>query len=230
MDQVESMLKRPKLYDNIDGTGELGLGVMLMGFALLIWLQLHSPVGAIWHSVYVVLIWAPLMGAIIHYGTKAIKKHITYPRTGFVAYRKQGRIWVMIVAGVVAALASAGLALAFRSHRDIEMAVLCVGFLFAASYAFGFAREVQWKWAVVLAQVAGVLAIPFVPGALTASLAGGGMKPPLISASEIGEFLLCFILFSTMLLLSGAIGFWLYLRNTHAPEKETDEPANQSAL
>lgn len=230
MDQVESLLKRPKSYDNIDGTGELGSGFMLMGFALIVWLQAHTSEGAIWHKIYVLFIWIALMSAIIHYGTKAIKKYITYPRTGFVAYRKQGRIWTMILAFVLGALASAGFALAVRSHWDVSTPAFFYGLFFSASYAFSFARTVRWKRAVALALLIGSVAIALVPGTVTAALAGGGSNPTWFPSSEVGAFLLCMMLYGPTVMLSGAISLWLYLHNTHAPEKETDEPANQGAL
>src|ERR1039458_5947774 len=92
MDQVERVMERPKLYNNIDGVGELGMGFMCLGFALLTWLQAQSPRGAIWHKVYVVLPLMLLMASIIDYGSKTIKKHVTYPRTGFVEYKKRDNV------------------------------------------------------------------------------------------------------------------------------------------
>jgi hypothetical protein len=50
MDQVGSILERPKRYYNIDGVGELGGGFMMLGLGLLLWLQVHSPSGAIWQQ------------------------------------------------------------------------------------------------------------------------------------------------------------------------------------
>jgi hypothetical protein len=168
MDQVESLLKRPTSYNNIDGTGELASGFMCLGYALIIWLQLHTPKDSIWNPMYVLFIGVGLMLAIIHYGTKAIKNHITYPRTGFVAYRTHNIIWLAIIVFVMSALASAGLALAARSHRDIVIPVFFIGLFLAVCYAFGFARAVRWKWAVVLAQVIGSMAIAVLPGDLIA--------------------------------------------------------------
>src|ERR1035437_2628072 len=70
MGQVESFLQRPKSYNNIDGVGELGIGCMLLGFALLQWLQVSSPPNAIWHKVYVVVPFILLMASIIDQGSK----------------------------------------------------------------------------------------------------------------------------------------------------------------
>lgn len=48
MDQVQNLLGRPKEYYNVDGVGELSIGFMCLGFALLGWLQLHAPRGSAW--------------------------------------------------------------------------------------------------------------------------------------------------------------------------------------
>jgi hypothetical protein len=225
MDQVGSLLKRPTSYNNIDGTGELGMGFMSLGYALIIWLQVHTPKDSIWNQMYVLFIWVGLMVAIIHYGTKAIKDHITYPRTGFVAYRRHNIIWLAIIAFVISALASAGLALAARSHRDTVVPVFLIGLFLAVCYAFGIAKAVRWKWAVVLALVIGSLAIAVLPGDLTATLSGVASMPTWLARSA-GAFLLYLMLYGTMLLISGTISFWLYLRHTQAPAKEANEPAN----
>jgi hypothetical protein len=232
MDQVEGLLKRPTAYYNIDGTGELGMCFLCLGYALIMWLQLHTPKDSIWNQMYLLFIWVGLMVAIIHFGTKAIKNHITYPRTGFVAYRTQNRIWTAIIASVTGALASVGLALAVHSHRHIVLPVFFIGLLFAAGYAFGIARSggvnalFRWKWAVVLAQVIGSLVIALLPEDLTAALACGASVPAGFSASGAGAFLLWLMMYGTLLLISGAISFWLYLRHTQAPAKEANEPAN----
>src|ERR1039458_8892619 len=123
MDQVGSILDRPKLYYNIDGVGELGGGFTMLGFALLMWLQAHSPSGAIWHQMYAFVIYMAVMLSIIHYGSKAIKERITYPRTGFVEYRKRDRVRPGIMAALVAPLALVGLFVARRYHWDITAAI-----------------------------------------------------------------------------------------------------------
>jgi hypothetical protein len=236
MDQVGNLLKRPKAYNNIDGTGELAMGFYFLGSALLMWLLLNTPKDAIWHqNMYVFfLIWvgfSGLMNVIISYGIKAIKNHITYPRTGFVAYRRLNGIWMvwmLIIAGVGAPLIGAGMFLAARSHRDIVIPVFFLGLLLAARYAYHIARRSPWKWAVVLALVLGalviaVLPIAALPGDVTAALAGESSERARVFAKIAriaGAFLLLLMLDGTMLLISGGISLWLYLRHTQAPAKE----------
>ena len=99
MDEIKSLLDRPKYYKNIDGTWELEGGFFCLSCALLQWMQARAPEHSAWHSMWVVCIFGSML-AILRYGSKAIKDHITYPRTGFVEYRKRGRVWPMIRAAV----------------------------------------------------------------------------------------------------------------------------------
>ncbi|HXP61103.1 MAG TPA: hypothetical protein VN829_11460, partial [Dongiaceae bacterium] len=102
MNQVRNIMDRPRLYYNIDGLGEVNIGVMFLGFALLLWLLVHSPANSLWHQVA----WLVFLGLalIMHYGTKALKTHVTYPRTGFVEYRRSDRRRTSIIAAVLGAL------------------------------------------------------------------------------------------------------------------------------
>ncbi|MGD0787647.1 MAG: hypothetical protein ABR898_06645 [Terracidiphilus sp.] len=229
MDQVDSLLKRPRAYENIDGVGELNIGFMCLSFALLMWLQVHTPEHSIWNRMYMLFIWVGLMLLASYFGSKAFKKHITYPRTGFVKYRTPDSKWpliaVMVLASVVATVAAAGAVLAARLHWNMVPA-LPFGLLIAASYAFGFARTVRWKWAVAASILLGSLAIAALPPELTGTLAHGSWATAMFRAESIGSYLLCALLYGAIFLISGGITFWLYLRHTQAPAEEANEPAN----
>ena len=112
MDPIGNLLDRPRLYYNIDGLGELGGGVMCLGSALLLWLLMHSPADSAWHQIPVFVFIG--LALLIRYGTKAVKTRITYPRTGFVEYRRRWQTGA--IAAVGGALPTAGLAVAFRRH------------------------------------------------------------------------------------------------------------------
>jgi hypothetical protein len=221
MDQIESLLNRPKAYYNIDGLGELVMGFMMFGFALLTWLQAHSPGGSLWHNVYVVLPLILLMVSIIDYGSKVVKRHITYPRTGFVEYKKRETVWPAAIAFVTLALVAAGLAFAARSHWGIDshfgltVPAALVGLVFAAAYAYGVARAVRWKWAVVSAIAICSVAIAMLPADLVGKLADSGQTG--LSAATVGAWLLSVLVYGVILLISGAISFVLYLRHTQPP-------------
>ena len=216
MDPIASLLNRPKAYYNIDGVGELGTGFMCLGYALLQWMQLHSPRQAVWNQMYTLFIYVGVMAALIHYGSKAVKRRITYPRTGFVAYRTRDTVWRPMIVGCAASvLASTGLVVALRSHWDVTPACF-IGLLFAGIYAFGIARTVRWKWAVVWTMAFGSLVIGLLPPDRLGVLAGrygvaASVPAPLVA------YLLTMTLFGALLLISGGISFCLYLRHTQAP-------------
>jgi hypothetical protein len=225
MDQIESLLKRPMAYNNIDGVGELGMGFMTLGFALIQWIQMHTPGNSAWHRSAFFIFMGVL--AAIHYGSKAIKEHITYPRTGFVEYRKpitvgRSRIPVSLLAAGVSAALAVGLSFALRRHWDLSTLVSFIGLPFAASYAYGFARTAEWKWVVfgVLATGSFVIAL-LLPADLVAMLAKDSLLPGVISAKAAVDCWLTFVLYGVTFMISGAISFWLYLRVTNAPVEDT---------
>jgi hypothetical protein len=220
MNQVRNIVDRPRLYYNIDGLGEVNIGVMFLGFALLLWLLAHSPANSLWHQIA----WLVFFGValIMHYGTKALKTHVTYPRTGFVEYRRSDRWRRSIIAAPLAALVSLGLVIADRRHWDIPAAASLAGLLFAALYAYSIARAVRWKWVVVGAIALGSLAMTFVPADALAMLASDSLIAHPFRAKFVGVMLLSLAVYGPMLLISGGVSFWLYLHHTQAPAEESE--------
>jgi hypothetical protein len=160
------------------------------------------------------------LALVIHYGTKAIKTHITYPRTGFVEYRKGERIRTQIIAGVLGALTSLGIVSSLRRHWDITTAASLAGLVFAVSYAYRIARAARWKWVVACAIALGSLVIAFLPADVLAALANDSLVTHPARARLVGVIILSLMTYGTMLLISGGISFWLYLRHTQAPAQE----------
>jgi hypothetical protein len=216
--RIESLLDRPKSYFNLDGVNELSIGFMCLSFALLQWMQVHGPEDSAWHSMWVFYIYLASMCAILHYGTKAIKEHITYPRTGFVEYRTT--TWPIIVGVSFSVLISIGLFLAVRRHWDVTTPGSLIGLLLAASYAYGIARHVRWKWVVAWAMALSSLTIAVLPADLIGALAKHSWITATVPAKLVGAFLLSFTLYGTLLSISGGISFWLYLRRTEAPAQD----------
>ena len=215
MDQVGNLLARPRLYYNIDGLGELGGSIMCLGYALLLWLLMRSPADSVWHRTSFFAFVALML--LIHYGTKAVKTRITYPRTGFVEYRRRWNTSAIAAAG--GALATAGLAVAFRRHWDISMFASLTGLGFAAAYGYNFAGAVRWKWVIVGAMAVASFVIAFLPADVLGTL---GSESPAHAdrAKLLGTILLSLMVYGTMLLISGGISFWLYLRHSQAPAQE----------
>jgi len=213
-------LEQPKRYFNIDGLGEIDLGVMVLGFNLISWLQMLTPEHSLWHRTWVFLLYVALMVMVIDRGTKFVKKRITYPRTGFVEYRREakGRI-ITIALGAVTAAAFAVL-MAF-GHVN---AAAVMGMVVVPSYAYGIARAVQWKWLVVAVLAVGTLAIASFPASLLVSLvpdptAGPKSRfPPDLAGSCLFEELFIGATF----LASGGITLSRYLSRTQAPEQAAE--------
>lgn len=215
MDQVGNLLDRPRLYYNIDGLGELGGGVMCLGFALLLWVLMRSPADSVWHRIsFFVFIGLALL---IRYGTKAVKTRITYPRTGFVEYRRQWKI--RAISAALSALTTVGLAIGFRRHWDISALASLTGLVFAAAYGYHFARGFGWKWVIVGGMAVAMFVIAFLHADVLSALGSESPAHP-DRAKLLGTILLSLMVYGTMLLISGGISLWLYLRHTPIPAQE----------
>jgi hypothetical protein len=158
------------------------------------------------------MIYFAILIAIIHFGSKAIKERITYPRTGFVEYRRLQTVWLPAILGaVVSPLLAAAIVVAHRLHWKITAPAALYGLILAAGYAWRLALTVRWKWAIALLMAVGSLTIAFLPADLITSVAG---------RSLLGPLLFIFLLCGTLLLISGGITFCFYLRHTHPPAQE----------
>jgi hypothetical protein len=160
------------------------------------------------------------MVMVIDRGTKFVKKRITYPRTGFVEYRREarGRI-VMIAFGAVTAAAFA--VLMALGHGN---AAALMGMVIVPSYAYGIARAVQWKWLVVAVLAVGTLALATLPASLVVSLVP---DPTFFPKSRFPADLAGSCLFEEMFigatfLVSGGITLYRYLSQTQAPEQAAE--------
>jgi len=227
MERIESLLQRPKFYNNIDGVGELGVGVMMLGYGLLVWLQVHSD-RAIWHNGWVVIPLILLMASAIERGSKAIKKRITYPRTGFVEYKKCDHMWPAAIAFVVSAVVAASIGFATRSHSSIGSSfgfttpAALFGLVVAAVYGYGVARAVPWKWAVVAAIAVCSIAIAMLPADWAGAIVGSPSNAGPFSPGSVGAWLLSILAYGAFMLISGTISFVLYLRHTQPPTEAAE--------
>ena len=230
MDQLKSLLRRPKFYNNIDGVGELGGGIVSLGFAIILWISIGMPVDSTWNRMDLSIACYLLIFFAIDYGNKAVKKRITYPRTGFVEYRKPLPFWAALILIIgLGTLLNVGEKYLERWHGEIESPHWGVttpaalgGLLFAAFYAYGYARTVRWKRGVAGTMVIGVVAIAMLPadalGALARNLWGHGGLEYRCDAM----LFLSLMLYGSLMLISGGVSFVLYMRHTQ-PAAETAE-------
>jgi hypothetical protein len=164
--------------------------------------------------------------AVIHYGSKAIKTHITYPRTGFVEYRKlkSTRLSALVLGCAMALLTALGLYFAARLHWEIggsrwglTTPVALVGLVFVVFYVLHMVSAVRWKLAAAAAMAVCSVAIAMLPAGVVGAVAGSRSAVATLDERSSGAWLLTIWLYGAILLTSGGISFMLYLRHTQPP-------------
>ncbi len=208
-DPLQEIIRRPALYENVDGTLDLYFGLMLTGTACICYLpelMRFLPPGIAGYLLAMLgVITLPMLFGV--WLRRMVRKYITYPRTGYIAPRRalpgKFRNGVLFVVGLsVAAALLASVAGLSRS----DTASLAVRILLAAAFAFPYAvfairyRSRQpWKPFAAAAMLAGLV--------LMAALVPGGVEQwsrPAMLFTACGWF------------LSGFVTLWLYLRATRA--------------
>jgi peptidoglycan/LPS O-acetylase OafA/YrhL len=176
--QIRDYASRPRRYVNVDGINELTCGLIFLGFAFfnsIPWLYLG---------------WVPL----VYFGGQAIKKRITYPRTGYVAYRRKQGPLVAFIGGAVALCVAV-----YAFKRYPINPVTFGGTAMLLLYLMAAWPLRPWKWLIAALMAAGVVFLP------------PDLPTPLRS-----------VFFSLPVAVSGAISFWLYLRHTQPPSEASE--------
>ena len=174
-DELQDFLGRPHRYDNIDGTGEMFMGLMILGFALAGCLEesLSAHASRWMHGVVIYGVMIPVF-VFGYWIRRVIKNHYTWPRTGYAAFpRVGGKSWWigMVAVLVISALLAAGfacLSLFARRNDAINLPRMCMLVVLAAAYAiwvFRMGGEHLWKWLIVIFMALGLVAIALIiPG------------------------------------------------------------------
>jgi hypothetical protein len=224
MEDVQGLLERPKLYDNIDGSSELMLGCMLIGFTAFQWVGAHARQDSIWNKVYTLFIFGALLTTALIYGRKAMKSLFTYRRTGFVSYRKPGLGWLGLI-GCIAAAVACGLTFLTVRRHEVDSTVLVmigVGLFLTASYAYGIARQVRWKWIVAVLLMLGAVIVALLPAWLTSAPFSQTWFAAAFNPRFFGSLFLYLTFYALVLLLSGAVSLGIYLHDTRIDGAETE--------
>jgi amino acid transporter len=212
-DELQNYMGRPKRYNNIDGTGEMGMGIFLLSFALLNYLQTALPAKSMWRHGFanMLLFFAGvlLMLGLILWITKAIKKHITWPRTGYVAFRRSGKSsWKAIAFAAVGGAGSVCLFELAARHNAMNLAEAVYLAVLVGAYAifiYRFSREHPWKWLVVIFMALGLFAMTLI-------------VPSILMESWWFPMLF----FGLVWLASGGATLYLYIRHTQPPDPEAE--------
>jgi hypothetical protein len=207
---LKDYTQRPNRYQNIDGTLEMGIGLFYLIFVVLACIQSVLPNGFIrmhrgMDLISFCLTYLSLMG-LSAWGGKMIKKHVTYPRTGYVAYRRPTRTRSAVYFGmgaVVAAVVAATL-VRFAAKRPDVMPLVgsMVNVVIYAAVVSRLSREHPWKRFVVLFMALGLFTTAYV------------------SPRVFDRWSSLFV--SLTWLISGGVTLYLYIRHTQPPAPEVE--------
>jgi hypothetical protein len=200
--KIDNILKQTYRYFYEDGLVEMAVGFLFVavGLVLLAWQSLNdSPLVML---ILVVGFVAVVIGGayLIKRLVREIKQRLTYPRTGYVAYRQgepaKGR-WFVPLAALALLVASL-----FLPEDFMEMSAM-MGALLAVILAFMGYRVGLWRFyaVAIIALVSGV------------ALAW-------LNVVELIAVSLTFIISGAALFLAGALAFAGYLRRHPQPHEE----------
>jgi hypothetical protein len=206
--QIDDYAKRPIRYRNIDGLSELAIGLLWVLAPLLEIFTKTAPSGSLWHGKTPLLVCFAALACVVVFGPKALKKRLTYPRTGYVKYRRtRSRVWRLaggVLAAAVVALAAAFLLRRYASPSSKVMLIALTSAGWGGIYAGITRLDAAWRWVAL-----GVLVVA--PPAVTAL--------PLHPVWRDG---LPIIALGLVFLVSGAISLALYLRRNPVPEQAAE--------
>jgi hypothetical protein len=212
-DPVNDITKRTQRYWYVDGIWEIGFGLVntLLGSFYLLTARLDwkGPLS----SLLVVLQMGVLIGLFmtIHKVVTFLKERITYPRTGYVAYRKpalstrlkKALLTALLAAGIAALVGGLAAVRLTANRMPLVISVILAGTLIFLGYRFSLVRLY-------------IIAALTIVWGYTVSLY------PLSDLSSTGAF---FAGFGLLILFSGAVTLFFYLRRTHpATEDLLDAP------
>lgn len=213
-DELQNYMGRPNQYDNIDGTAEIFMGLMVLGLTLAAYLETGLPQNSSrWmHAIVLYGVLIPVLG-LGFWGRKAIKKHITWPRTGYAAYPRYGKAWwIGIVLAVIVSTVFAGgfayLKLLAKQHHSISLPRIVMLAAVGSAYSiwvFRMGKEHWWKWLVSLFMVLGLVMIALI-------------VPD--DYYKLGRPALLFV--GLVWLGSGVATLFLYIRHTKPPTPQAE--------
>jgi hypothetical protein len=142
--EIEKIEKRPIQYWYEDGLNEMAFGIIGLSLGVYFWIRTRIPLGSAWHvpwalaMIPLLLIEIPLFNRMIG----ALKQKLTYPRTGFVSYKRPGgkRIKFSILGALVGGTTAIAYGLlrsdVFPEGTAISASPLVTGFILAAAFVW----------------------------------------------------------------------------------------------
>ena len=213
---IREQRKRLKRYDNIDGTGEMLFGCMMLGLLLAVVLRWQFPPNSYWTgfpgTLLALLVPAYGVLGLARWGVKTIKNRITYRRTGYVLPRRDkkavalGLVYALVLSAAVSAVVFLLLRFGMR-HNAVNLPRLLIMISYVAAYVF-YAKMTtpEHKWKMWFAALMALVAV-------AASFSGW--------TTEV-LFLVTLPVFGVIGIVSGLITLWLFVRHTQ-PAAQDDE-------
>jgi len=215
-DPAKTYQDRSKRYDNIDGTGEMLMGLMMLAFAASSYVNIILPKTRWWNGVGGALLMYAVLALVLGPGywiRRIIKKRITWPRTGYAAFPRGGKSWrikmvLVSLMGAVIGLGAVGLMIFAGRHGGMNAFQISYLAIMLATYAywiFFMGKEHWWKWLLAVFMALGFLAIArTVPGDLI----------------ELSRPVMLFV--GLVWLASGGLTLYFYIRHTQPPAPEAE--------
>jgi hypothetical protein len=197
--------KRTIRYKMIDGIVEMSIATFFLAMMTFLYLNVVST---FWRPKYMPLIASGGLMVVIAWGSRTLKRRITYRRTGYVKFRRahlKAGI-AAITAAVIAALIAYGVYALNLFHKQNAF-VLFPGLGYALLYAYATGLNRPWRWGAAVVIAIGPLVLH--------SLLPNVWYMDTLSMNIIGATWLA----------SGVITFWSYLRQTHSADAEAEHEA-----
>jgi hypothetical protein len=183
----------------------MSIGAFFLAMMTFVYL---NAVSTFWRPKYVPLIASGVLLVVIAWGSRALKRRVTYRRTGYVKFRRahlKAGI-AALTAAVIAALIAYGLYALNPFHKQNAF-VLFPGLAYALLYVYATGLNRPWRWGAAVVIAIGPL--------LLHSLLPNVRYMDTLSMDIIGATWLA----------SGVITFWSYLRQTHPADAEAEDEA-----
>jgi hypothetical protein len=202
---INRAMQRTKRYWHIDGLNEMSLGLLFLLMGLYFFLEVILTPASVLYQILNVGFVILAVGVALSAGRliNALKEHLTYPRTGYVAYRQVKGIkrWVRVLL-LFAASAMIGALIVnlpiSRNWHPLVLGVTVAGAMLFIGNRVGLSR--------------------FYILAATSMLAGAGIA--LFGFDLAVGGMIYYALMGVALFLSGAITLRNYLKQTQPAQEE----------
>ena len=223
--KIQETQKRLFRYDYVDGSPDLAFGGLCLVMAISYFIFAVFPgLSSSTFSAIIVLVVLGGGGFLISRLSQRLKERVTYPRTGYVAYKRQGRPikrttqWLIRIGLPLLTVILLALLFLNRSKfpaQSQDQAIYLnpglMGLLFSAIFAM-----IGWK--IPLPRYYLIAAAVFLTSTVFLVSGLGGNQGMALFSGAI----------SLILFISGGVTLWHYLRNTRLPVDASSENQEES--